>query len=94
MVDLNVKKGCEYFGIGKNSVQSRRVVTAEELKSYKPDFKKMDRVIDEFVKVPKGQISDASIFKVKELKQIVKPTLATRMKRVPSVLMNILKHIK
>ena len=92
MVDLNVKKGCEYFGIGKNSVQSRRVVTAEELKSYKPDFKKMDRVIDEFVKVPKGQVIDASVFT--ELKQIAKPTLVTRMKRVPSVLMNILKHIK
>ena len=93
MVDVNVKKACEYFGIDKKYVQSKRA--PEDLKKYiklKPIFEKHGIKLDEFVKVPKGQIIDASVFT--ELKQIAKPTLATRMKRVPSVLMNILKHIK
>ena len=93
VVEFNVNKACEYFGIGKKSVG--RPMTQEELvrtlkQSSEAALKKLREKYDVDAYVPKKAEPKPQFI----LKSIEKPTLLTRLKRIPYVLANIIKHIR
>ena len=80
--------------VGRSSCRSNSI---EELKKIKPDFSRIENSMDEFQKEfrKKYATNTSKVPKIEfALHEIKKPTLLTRIKRVPSVLLNILKHIK
>lgn len=69
----------------------------EELKKIKPNFSRLEKSMDEIQKAftKRCAPNTSKVPKIEfALHEIKKPTLLTRIKRVPSVLLNILKHIK
>ena len=94
-VEFNVNAFNEHYGVGKKYV-GRQMTKSDELQAYFEKCRKQMQIksLDEFVGPKEPILRNPQSYYIKPLHELKAPTLLTRLKRVPSVLVNILKHIK